>query len=46
MAECSYDAENGVYTLKTSDDRTFTVTITGGVATITETTEPATTEQA
>ena len=46
VAECSYDAENGVYTLKTSDDRTFTVTITGGVATITETTEPATTEQA
>ena len=46
VAECSYDAENGVYTLKTSDDRTFTVTITGGVATITETTAPATTEQA
>ena len=46
VTECSYDAESGVYTLKTSTDRTFTVSIADGVATITETTEPATTEQA
>ena len=38
VAECNYDAETGVYTLKTSDDKTYTVSITDGVATITETT--------
>lgn len=41
VSTCDYNAETGVYTLTTSAERTFTVTITEGVATITETTEPA-----
>ena len=41
IAECNYDETTGVYTLKTSTDRTFTVTVTAGVATVTETTEAA-----
>ena len=41
IAECNYDEMTGVYTLKTSTDRTFTVTVTAGVATVTETTEAA-----
>lgn len=46
IAECTYDAETGVYTLKTSDDKTYTVSVTDGVATITETTDTTTEEQA
>ena len=41
IADCSYDKATGTYTLKTSTDRTFTVTVTAGVATVTEITEKA-----
>lgn len=42
VTECTYDGENGVYTLKSSDDKTYTVTVTEeGVATITEITSEA-----
>lgn len=40
IAECNYDEVTGTYTLKSSTDRTFTVTVSDeGVATVTETTE-------
>lgn len=41
ITECTYDEAHGVYTLKSSDDKTYTVTVTEGVATITETTSEA-----
>lgn len=35
IAECTYDAETGVYTLKATNDYTYTVKVTDGVATVT-----------
>lgn len=35
IAECTYNAETGVYTLKATNDYTYTVTVTDGVATVT-----------
>ena len=35
IAECMYDAETGVYTLKATNDYTYTVKVTDGVATVT-----------
>ena len=37
ISECSYDAESGTYTLKDTDDNTYTVTIKDGKATVTVT---------
>lgn len=39
IADCQYDAATGVYTLTASDNKTYTVTIVSGVATVTEVTE-------
>ena len=35
IAECTYDAETGVYTLKATNDYTYTVKVSDGVATVT-----------
>lgn len=35
IAECTYDAETGVYTLKATNDYTYTVKVTDGVAVVT-----------
>lgn len=37
ISECSYDDESGTYTLKDTDDNTYTVTIKDGKATVTVT---------
>ena len=42
VATCDYNAETGVYTLTTSDGKTYTVSVAEGIATITEVTEQTT----
>lgn len=41
IADCQYEETTGVYTLTTSDDKTYTVKIEAGIATVTEVTEAA-----
>ena len=44
VSDCQYDTETGVYTVTTSADTSYTITVIDGVITVTEVTNTSTTE--